>query len=398
VNAFLLLLSAASIIGASDDVSRARKILTDAARAYQTAPALRDTLSYVLEAPNAEREPKRIEIRLGGGKDVSVADGLLQAVAVDNTLYLTKVGSAARYAAGPYSGDFARALERLAGPRSSLFEPPQVAMRTGKTLDAWIDSLRFHQLAPLHLTRAGRVRDETGRPWDEIQLAASNGEVRARFDPKTHFFSTIGLRFTPKDAPREVLVEVRATLAPAVLSGAAGKVAFNPGRRRAVSSLAELDSTALPDGKPAPSFELPTLAGGIVSSRQLTGRVVLLDFWASWCAPCWAALAELHRVSDWAASKQLPVTVLTVNTLERFADDVERRARVGGLTQSKGLALPVLLDDGKLFQAFGSPGLPSSVVISPEGRTLHYHQGLEPDLADTLEREIQQALPQQAGR
>ena len=121
MNASILVLSAASLIGTTDHLSRARKILADAARAYQTAPALRDTLSYVLEAPNAEREPKRIEIRLGRGNDVSVADGLLQAVAVGDTLYLTKTGASEKYAAGPYSGDFARALGASSGTSELTF-------------------------------------------------------------------------------------------------------------------------------------------------------------------------------------------------------------------------------------------------------------------------------------
>src|SRR5262249_25355859 len=90
----LFAIASADLVGASDDFSRARTLLEHATRAYRKAPALKDTLSYVIDSPNAEREPKRIEIRLGKGKDVSVADGLLQAVAVDDTLYLTKTGAA----------------------------------------------------------------------------------------------------------------------------------------------------------------------------------------------------------------------------------------------------------------------------------------------------------------
>jgi hypothetical protein len=63
------------------------------------------------------------------------------------------------------------------------------------------------------------------------------------------------------------------------------------------------------------------------------------------------------------------------------------------LFKARGLTLPVLLDtNGAVLRSFGSPGLPSSVVISPAGTIVKFHQGLEPQLSDRLKTEVNQAL------
>jgi hypothetical protein len=72
-----------------------------------------------------------------------VKNALLEAVAVDGKLYLTQSDVPDRYVAATIEADFGASLRRVAG-NSSLFEPPPIAMHSGKSLDACLDTFRFN--------------------------------------------------------------------------------------------------------------------------------------------------------------------------------------------------------------------------------------------------------------
>ncbi len=381
-----------------DPASEARTVLAAAARAYRAAPAMTDTLTYTVKAPNADLEPKKLEIRLGSGSDASVADPLLSAFAVGHTLYVTKSDSPGRFVTKPYSGDFSRALNSIVGDQGSLFEPPQIAMRTGKDIDACIDSLRFKVLAPLRISGYER-RSESGRLLDIIQFTADNGRVDLRIDAATKLLSGIHLHLQPPGAPGGSGVDISGTFSPSVLPSATGVVTFDPRSGRAVADLSDLASATLPVGKPAPAFDLETPSGQRVSLASLKDRLVVIDFWATWCAPCWKTLAETQKISEWASRSGLPISVYALNTMEQSPTADQRRLRVAEFFRTQKLTLPTLLDQGdEVFTAFGSPGLPSMVIISPDGMILRYHQGMFPNILETVTREASDALNTSPGR
>jgi cytochrome c biogenesis protein CcmG, thiol:disulfide interchange protein DsbE len=113
------------------------------------------------------------------------------------------------------------------------------------------------------------------------------------------------------------------------------------------------------EGRPAPALRLPDLAGREVDLASLRGKVVAVNFWATWCPPCKEELPALAQA--WRAGQGC-LEILGV-TEDSPRDDVVRDAR------QHAIPFPVLLDpDGAAARAFHVAGLPSTVLVDPEGR------------------------------
>jgi thiol-disulfide isomerase/thioredoxin len=120
-----------------------------------------------------------------------------------------------------------------------------------------------------------------------------------------------------------------------------------------------LKMSRLPAGSMAVPFELTTLDGKVVKSSELAGKVVLVNFWATWCGPCKEEMPSLARLQ-----KQLDpaeFTLLTVTT------DLQRQGITHFLSQL-GVSLPVLFDeDQDVSRSFMVRGLPTTIVIARDG-------------------------------
>lgn len=118
----------------------------------------------------------------------------------------------------------------------------------------------------------------------------------------------------------------------------------------------------LKKGDPAPELVLEDLAGRTVRLSDYRGRPVLINFWASWCAPCREEMPELQKV--FAAQGDDGLMILAVNTTfqDRIAD-VER------MRDDLGLTFPILLDrDGKAVAAYRASAWPTSIFVDRQGR------------------------------
>ena len=120
-------------------------------------------------------------------------------------------------------------------------------------------------------------------------------------------------------------------------------------------------------GTPAEDFQLVDLKGKTQSLNDYRGKVVLLNFWATWCKPCTTEMPAMQASYDKLADKGF--VVLAVNELE---DDAKVREHI----RQFGHTFPVLMDrDNKVANQFGVYGLPVSFFIDERGVVREYIKG-----------------------
>ena len=129
---------------------------------------------------------------------------------------------------------------------------------------------------------------------------------------------------------------------------------------------------------PQLGFTLPDLTGQQRSLDEFSGKVVLVNFWASWCRPCIEELPSIHRLIE--AMPEKPFAVIGVNVAESVL-------RVKTAAGRLGMKFPVLLDtDSKVFNDWGVTVLPTAHVLDRSGRVRYIGRGpIEWDRKDIVE-------------
>lgn len=136
-------------------------------------------------------------------------------------------------------------------------------------------------------------------------------------------------------------------------------------------------------GDIAPDFDLPVFSDNNqhLSLASLRGKVVLLDFWASWCGPCRQSFPLYEKLRTEMPARDF--TLLAVNLDEM--EDGPRAFLAEHPVHYASLADPA----GEVARAFGLVGMPSSFVIDREGVVRARHTGFKPQDIDALRKEIE---------
>lgn len=124
-------------------------------------------------------------------------------------------------------------------------------------------------------------------------------------------------------------------------------------------------------GKALPPFELNLLDGGTFSTTEATGRVTVLNFFATWCAPCKAEIPDLLAFH----ARQDPAKVRLVG----IAAGEEHRLEIKAFVKAQKLPFPVALEGERLLNALGSSGLPTTVIVGQDGTIRRMVQGAVTD-------------------
>jgi thiol-disulfide isomerase/thioredoxin len=115
-------------------------------------------------------------------------------------------------------------------------------------------------------------------------------------------------------------------------------------------------------------LRMVNLAGQPVSLESLKGKVVFLNIWATWCAPCIAEMPNIHNLYKKVSADKIAFVLLSVD--QGGLDKVKK------FIDKKGFTFPVYLATGELPQEFDPGALPTTFIISPAGKIVKTQEGM----------------------
>jgi peroxiredoxin len=130
----------------------------------------------------------------------------------------------------------------------------------------------------------------------------------------------------------------------------------------------------------APDFTLKSQKGDNLKLSELRGKVILINFWASWCGPCRQEMPVLDQL--YQHYRPLDFTVLGVN-VEQDSDNAR------SLLKDVAVSFPILFDnENKVSKLYNVKGMPSTVLVDRDGNIRYMHIGYQPGTENEYQTQI----------
>ncbi len=150
------------------------------------------------------------------------------------------------------------------------------------------------------------------------------------------------------------------------IAAAAALLAANAARKPSPSANDTTNVSASP--VPAPAWELQNVEGKAVKSSDFAGKVVILDFWATWCGPCRMEIPGFIELQRKYADKGLVVIGVSL--------DRDGTAALKPFMAKTGINYPIVLGDETIVSAFGGvEAIPTTFIIDRKGQIVRKHVG-----------------------
>jgi cytochrome c biogenesis protein CcmG/thiol:disulfide interchange protein DsbE len=215
----------------------------------------------------------------------------------------------------------------------------------------------------------------------------AHGDVRISSVLAATFAFALGVfGCSDSGASRETRAEAATPPTPAPAPSAAPPAATPP---PASAPPASADKDAPPA---APEFALSNVAGGTLRLSDLRGKVVLLDFWATWCGPCRAGIPHLNELYKANKGKGLEVVGISVDRGQGAVSGLEV---VRNFTQKMPIEYSLVMADGATVRAYGGiQSIPTAFLVDRAGRVRKRYVGLQPQ--QVFEHDVKELLAEEA--
>jgi cytochrome c biogenesis protein CcmG, thiol:disulfide interchange protein DsbE len=145
------------------------------------------------------------------------------------------------------------------------------------------------------------------------------------------------------------------------------------------SSLAQTAGTA-------PDFALKDIEGKNVQLSQYKGKLVVVEFWATWCPPCKATIPELIAVQEKYGNKGLVVLGVSIDE----GDDL--RSKLAAFSKEHKINYPVLLGNEEVSKAYGVMSIPETVLVGKDQKIISAYKGYVDNLENLISQRIETNL------